>query len=79
MSHRDLIASAKWGLSEQVKVQPPSLNIRCCSVSQSCLTLSVPMECTTPELLVLTRSWSLLKLMSIELMMQSVIPFCSCV
>ena len=77
MSHHNLIASAKWRLSEQVKVQLSSLNICCCSASLSCLTLSDPMDCTTPEFLVLTRSWSLLKFMSIELM-QSVILFCSC-
>ena len=77
MSHHNLIASAKWRLSEQVKVQLSFLNICCCSASLSCLTLSDPMDCTTPEFLVLTRSWSLLKFMSIELM-QSVILFCSC-
>ena len=77
MSHHNLIASAKWRLSEQVKVQLSSLNVCCCSASLSCLTLSDPMDCTTPEFLVLTRSWSLLKFMSIELM-QSVILFCSC-
>ena len=40
------------------------------SVTQSCLTLCNPMDCSTPGLLSITNSWSLLKLTSIE----SVIP-----
>ena len=42
----------------------------CCSVTQSCLTLYDPMNCSTSGYRVLTISWSLLKLMCTE----SVIP-----
>ena len=38
----------------------------CCSVSQSCLTLCNPMNCSSQTFLSFTISWSLLKLMSIE-------------
>ena len=41
------------------------------SVSQSCLTLCNPLDCSTPSLSVITNSRSLLKLMSIELVMPS--------
>ena len=41
------------------------------SVPQSCLTLCSPMDCSTPSFPVFTISWSLLKLMSIELVMPS--------
>ena len=41
------------------------------SVAQSHLTLCDPMDCSTPGFLSITSSWSLLKLMSIELMMPS--------
>ena len=40
----------------------------CCSVAQSCPALPDPMDCSTPGLPV---SWSLFKLMSIELVMSS--------
>ena len=40
-----------------------------CSVTQSCLILCSPMDCSTPSFPVLTISWSLLKLISIELVM----------
>ena len=43
----------------------------CCSVTQSCLTLWDPMDCSMPALLSFTISQSLLKLMSIESMMPS--------
>ena len=36
------------------------------SVTQSCLTLCDPMDCSTPDFLSIPSSWSLLKLMSIE-------------
>ena len=39
--------------------------------AQSCPTLCDPMNCRTPSLLSITNSWSLLKLMSIELVMPS--------
>ena len=41
------------------------------SVTQSCLTLCKPMDCSTPGLPVHHNSWSLLKLMSIESVMPS--------
>ena len=40
------------------------------SVAQTCLILCDPMDCSTPGLTI-TNSWSLLKLMSIELVMPS--------
>ena len=43
----------------------------CCSVAQSCPALCDPMDCSTPGFLSFTISWSLLKLMSIELLMPS--------
>ena len=43
----------------------------CCSVAHSCPTLSDPMDCNTPGSPVLSISRSLLKLMSIELVMPS--------
>ena len=42
-----------------------------CSVAKSCLILCNPMDCNTPNFLVLQVSWSFLKFMSIE----SVMPF----
>ena len=41
------------------------------SVPQSCLTLSDTMDCSTPTSLSISKSWSLLQLMSIELVMPS--------
>ena len=46
-------------------------NILFSSVTQSCSTLSDPMDCGTRGFLVRHQSWSLLKLMSIELVMPS--------
>ena len=43
----------------------------CCSVTQLCLTLCDPMDCSTPASLSFSISWSLLKVMSIELVMSS--------
>ena len=43
----------------------------CCSVAQSCLTLCDPMDCSMPGFLPFPNSQSLLKLMSIKLMMPS--------
>ena len=53
------------------------------SVAQSCLTLCNPMEYSMPGFLSITNSWSLLKLMSIKLLMpsnisSSITPFFSC-
>ena len=41
------------------------------SAAQSCLTLWDPMDCSTPGFPILTNSWRLLKLMSIESVMPS--------
>ena len=49
----------------------PDIFVVVCSVTQSCLTLCGPMDCSTSSFPVLTVSWSLLKLMSIELVMPS--------
>ena len=46
-------------------------SVQCSSVSQSCLTLCDPMDYSTPGSLSFTISQSLLKLMSIELVMPS--------
>ena len=43
----------------------------CCSVAKSCLALCNPMNCSTPGSLSFTIPWSLLKLLSIELVMPS--------
>ena len=45
--------------------------VRCCSVNQSCPTLCSPMDCSMPGFPVLHYLRSLLKLMSIELVMPS--------
>ena len=52
----------------------------CCSVTQSCLTLSHPVDCSTPGFPVLPYLPSLLRLMSIESVMPSnhLILFSSC-
>ena len=47
------------------------LILSCCSVSKSCLTLCNPMDCSMPDFPVHYHSQSLLKLMSIELVMPS--------
>ena len=41
------------------------------SVTQSCLTLCNPMDCSMPGFLFITDSWTLVKLMSIESVMPS--------
>ena len=46
-------------------------NIQFSSVAQQCLALCNPMDCSMPGFLSITNSWSLLKLMSIELVMRS--------
>ena len=50
------------------KTMPNNVQIQLSSVTQSCLTLWDPMDCSTPGLLSITNTQSLLKLMSIELM-----------
>ena len=46
-------------------------SLSCCSVAQSCPTLCDPMDCSRPASLSFSISWSLLRLMSIELMIAS--------
>ena len=41
------------------------------SATQSCPTLCIPMDCSTPGFLFITNSWSLLKLISIKSVMPS--------
>ena len=57
----------------------PFQSICCCSVTQSCLTLCNPVDCSMPGLAVSHHlSWSLLRFMSIELVMLSNrLIFCS--
>ena len=43
----------------------------CCSIAKLCMTLCDPMDYSIPGFAILTTSWSLLKLMSIELLMPS--------
>ena len=50
---------------------PSSLTVQFSSVTQSCLTLCDPMDCSTQASLSITNSWSLLKLMSTESVMPS--------
>ena len=47
------------------------LSVQFSSVAQPCPTLCDPMDCSTQASLSITNSWSLLKLMSIELVMPS--------
>ena len=60
-----------------------NISFSCCSVTQSCLTLCDPIDCSAPASLSFTISQSLLKLMSrvsdaIQTISSSVIPFSSC-
>ena len=62
------------GLTPSEKLQGHSSYLvlgYCCSVAKSCPTLCNPMDCSTPGFPSFTISWSLLKLMSIELVMLS--------
>ena len=54
--------------SVSLRLQMEKLNVRCKEVR---LTVFVPMDCSRPGLLSFTVSWSLLRLMSIELVMPS--------
>ena len=59
----------------QTKERPGQTSGICCcycSAAQSCPTLRDLMDCSTPGLLSITNSWSLLKLMSIKLVMVSI-------
>ena len=53
------------------KFPPPLLFTQFSSVTQSCPTLCDPTDCSMPDSLSITNSWSLLKFMSIELVMSS--------
>ena len=55
MSHQSLLLQVELNLS----------SLCCCSVSNSCLIFCDPMNCNTPSFPV-SRSWSLLKFMTIE-------------
>ena len=70
-SSRLLVKNAE--LCNSTKVYYLSLKgwLALCSVAQSCLTLSDPNDCSTPCFSVLHHLHSLLKLMSIELVMPS--------
>ena len=48
-----------------------TVSVQFISVTQSCLTLCNPMNCSTPAFLSITNSWSSLKLISIESVMPS--------
>ena len=66
------------GFPFKVKKLYTSFLYCCCSVSQLCLTICNPMDCSTPAYLSFTISRGLLKLMYIELVMPSkVLIFCS--
>ena len=54
--------------ADSLPTEPP---VHFSSVIQSCPTLCDPMDCRMPTSLFITNSWSLLKLMSIELVMPS--------
>ena len=62
---------AAWPLSSAWDAQRPNAWNSSCSVAQSCLTLCDPMDCRRQASLSITNSWSLLKLMAIELVMPS--------
>ena len=61
-------------LSEELLLTHLARQVCCCSVAQSCPTLCDPVDCSSQASLSFTISWSLFKLMSIELMMP-VSPF----
>ena len=54
-----------------IKIWTSSFQNCCCSRTQLCLTLCDPMDCSMPGFPSFTLSWSLLKLMSTELIMPS--------
>ena len=63
-----------WWIQESTQVTDTHINMNthcCCSVLQPCLTLWDTKDCSTPGLLVLTISRSLLRLVSIESVMPS--------
>ena len=66
-----MICNALWYFPFNSFLFQVQILIFCCSVTQLCLTLCDPMDCSTPGFPVLTISRSLLKLMSIESVMPS--------
>ena len=56
---------------KDLKYTHTAYGIYCCSVSQSCLTLYYPMDCSMKGFPVLYISWNLFKLTSIKSMMPS--------
>ena len=62
-----------WGIlhCRRILYQLNHSSIQFCSVAQSCPTFCNPMDFSTPSLPVHPNSWSLLKLLSIELVMPS--------
>ena len=63
--------SSSLTLNKLVIISSPKKVIQFSSVTQSCLILCSLMDYSTPAFLSITNSWSLLKLMSIELLMPS--------
>ena len=61
-----------WKFLKKLKIEPSFSSVQFSSVTQSCSTLCDSMDCSTPGFPVHHHhSWSLLKLMSIELVMPS--------
>ena len=59
------------GEKEKSNLNKDTLQFQLHSVTHSCLTLCDPMDCSTPGFPVITNSWGLPKLMSIESVMPS--------
>ena len=68
---KTVIVRSLWHLSSLSQVSQLAQFCCCCSVTESCPTLCGPMDCSMPSFPVLTNSRSLLKLMSIDLVMPS--------
>ena len=68
-SHLYLRLKALLSLLETFSQQVSIIPIYCCSFTQTCPTLCIPMDCRTPGLLSFTIFKSLLKLMSVDSMM----------
>ena len=62
------LSQAKWSVALLCSCSHP---LGCRSVAQSCPTLCDPIDCSMQASLSITNSWSLLKCMSIKLMMPS--------
>ena len=63
--------SQQQGNQQQLPSRPEGTRRGSYSVSQLCLTLCNPMDCSMPGFLSITNFWSLLKLMSFESVMPS--------